>query len=45
MYCDYCKKLYECFEDHKECIKQYPTALHWLHESQKFTEKMSEKNK
>jgi len=42
MYCCKCLKLYECFEDHVKCVTAYPTAMDWVRESQKVTEKVSE---
>ena len=42
MYCCKCLKVYECFEDHVKCVATFPSALDWVRESKRITEKANE---
>jgi len=38
MRCCHCRKVYECFEDHKDCIRVFDSPLTWFRDSRKYTE-------
>jgi hypothetical protein len=44
MRCCHCRKLYECFEDHKECVRVFDSPLTWFKDSRTYTEKYDKVN-